>query len=303
MIKKVSLVICSLLIVSAILVAGCTQPASPPAPAPAPSPVPAPKPTPAPAPAPKPEPVTINIEMEPAGHWHATRAKTLTFVVTDANANPVKGLEATVTIKSLASSRASNIEATDNGDGTYSAEYTANNIGSGYSMAYTAGISFEHDGTKYFDAWPVEVVRDGNEGIMPEINGTTYAYQVRYGWDPGHIHANDDDEEKVSMYFEPRRAIQEGSEINTEQPWQNTFNHIVGLEATVLVESTDGTVSETITATYRGLGVYRAQRVFSVAEVGERKEYVVSFLFTDPYNNFSIDKSETSYPLVAVAEH
>ena len=63
------------------------------------------------------------------------------------------------------------------------------------------------------------------------------------------------------------------------------------------------TVSETLTAIYRGLGIYRAQRAFSVAEVGERKEYVVSFLFTDLYNNFSIDKSETSYPLVAVAPH
>jgi hypothetical protein len=27
-------------------------------------------------------------------------------------------------------------------------------------------------------------------------------------------------------------------------------------------------------------------------------EYTVSFLFTDPFNGFTIDKAETSYPMV-----
>jgi hypothetical protein len=206
-----------------------------------------------------------------------------------------------VAIKSHGSDRARNIEAADNGDGSYSADYTANNIGSGYALAYSVSFSFEYQGNKYFDAWPVEVVRDGREDIMPVIGGTKYAYQVRYGWDPGHIHA--DDEEKVNLIFEPRRAIQTGDQLNTEQPWRNTFNHLQGMEATVLVESVDGSVSETLPATYVGLGVYRAQRIFSEAEVGERKEYKVSFLFTDPFNSFTIDKAETSYPLVAVEEH
>ncbi len=250
---------------------------------------------------PTPEPAVLNIEMTPTGHWHATRAKTLTFAVTDESGNPVTGLSPTVAIKSHGSDDVRNIAAADNGDGSYSADYTANDVGSGYSLAYSVSFSFEYEHNKYFDAWPVEVVRDGNEGIMPTIGGTRYAYQVRYGWDPGHIDAND--EEKVNLIFEPRRATQTGDQINIEQPWQNTFNHIPGLEATVLVESTDGSVSETLTATYIGLGIYRAQRIFSEAEVGARKEYKVSFLFTDTFNNFTIDKEETSYPLVAVEEH
>ncbi len=250
---------------------------------------------------PAPEPAVLNIEMTPTGHWHATRTKTLVFTVKDESGNPVTALVSNVSVKRFGSDSVRNIEATDNGDCSYSADYTASNVGSGYSLAYGIGFSFEYEGNTYFDAWPVEVVRDGREDIMPTVGGTMYAYQVRYAWDPGHVHAND--ENKVSLIFEPRRAIQTGGDLNIEQPYRNTFNHLQGIEAHVLIESTDGSVSETLTATYRGLGIYRAQRVFSEAEVGERKEYVVSFLFTDPYNNFSIDKSETSYPLVAVSEH
>ncbi len=278
--RKIILISILSIIVVIPLLAGCTQASSS---------------------EPTPEPAVLNIEMTPTGHWHATRVKTLIFAVTDESGNPVTGLSPTVAIKSYGSDRARNIEAAGNGDGSYSADYTANNIGSGYALAYSVSLSFEHEGNKYFDAWPVEVVRDGNEGIMPTIGGTKYAYQVRYGWDPGHIHASD--EEKVNLIFEPRRAIQTGDQLNTEQPWRNTLNHLPDLEATVLVESTDGSVSETLPATYIGLGVYRAQRVFSEAEVGTGKEYKVSFLFTDTFNNFTIDKAETSYPLVAVEEH
>jgi hypothetical protein len=71
-----------------------------------------------------------------------------------------------------------------------------------------------------------------------------------------------------------------------------------------LIESKDGTISEELHAEYRGLGVYRAQRVFSEAEVGhDGRDYTVSFLFTDPFNNYTIDAAETSYPLRAVPEH
>ncbi len=278
--RKIILVSILSIMVAIPLLAGCTQ---------------------APSSEPAPEPAVLNIEMTPTGHWHATRTKTLTFAVTDEAGNPVTGLVSNVSVKRHGSDSVRNIEAADNGDGSYSADYTANNVGSGYSLAYSIGFSFEHEGNTYFDAWPAEVVRDGREDIMPTVGGTMYAYQVRYAWDPGHVHAND--ENKVSLIFEPRRAIQTGGALNTEQPYRNTFNHLQGIVATVLVESTDGSVSETLTATYRGLGVYRAERVFSEAEVGERREYKVSFLFTDPFNNFTIDKTETSYPLVAVGDH
>ncbi len=241
---------------------------------------------------------TLVIDMTAPGHWHVTRPKILNFTVTDEGGNPVIGLSPAVTVKTLAGS-VDTISASDNGDGTYSAEYTALDIGSGYSMAYTISFHVQYDGAEYFEAWPVEVVRDGNEGITPTINGTLYAYQVRYGWDPGTIYASDTD--TVNMYFEPRRAIQEGSDLNTQQPWRNTFNHLPDLEPTVIVQSLDGRIMETLVPTYVGLGIYRAERVFSVAEVGAWTEYTVSFLFTDSYNGFNLDSAETAYPLIVSA--
>lgn len=239
----------------------------------------------------------VKIDMTPPGHWHVTRAKTLSFTVSDGG-NPVAGLSPTITVKTFAGT-AETLSATDNGDGTYSADYVAKDIGAGYAMAYSVLFSIEYNGVSYFDAWPVEVVRDGSEDIMPTINETLYAYQVRYGWDPGTIHASDTD--LVNMYFEPRRAIQEGIDINTQQPWRNSFNHLTDLVPTVLVQSADGRVSEILDTTYTGLGVYRAQRIFSVAEVGAWTDYTVSFLFTDPYNGFEIDASETAYNLTVSA--
>ncbi len=194
-----------------------------------------------------------------------------------------------VTVKTLQGS-VDEVAATDDGDGIYSAEYAAFDIGGGYASAYSVAFLFEYEGSRYFEAWPAEVVRDGNEGIMPTIGGTMHAYQVRYGWDPAGAMAG----EEVTMYLEPRRSIQTGDEINTEQPWRNTFNHISDLEdVSVLVETADGEFVASLDATYAGLGIYRA--TFTPASAGEFK---VSFLFTDPANGFTIDKGETSYPLM-----
>ncbi len=281
--RKVQLVICSLLIVIAFLAVGCAKPAPPPAPPSAPAPAPAPKPAP---------PAVLNIEMEPAGHWHVTRAKTLSFTVTDEGGNPVTGLKPTITVKTHEET-VSLINAIDNGDGSYSADYIAKDIGSGYAIAYNVLFSFEREGSHYADAWPVEVVRDGNEGILPTLQSTLYSYQVRYGWDPGSIAAGDE----VTMYFEPRRAIQTGDDINTEMPWRNTFNHIIDLEnISVVIEAANGSEVATLNPAYAGLGIYRVN--YTPTSAGE---YEVSFLFTDPSNGFTIDKAETSYPLVVKA--
>ena len=266
------------------LVTACATPTSAPTPAPAPAPAPAPTP----APAPKP-PVVLSIEMEPAGHWHVTRSKTLNFTVADDAGNPEAGLNPTVTIKSLDGTLVK-ISANDNGDGSYSADYTAIDVGTGYAMAYSVSFSFEHEGTRYVEAWPVEVVRDGNERIMPTLGGTVYSYQVRYAWVPGRVAPGDE----VTMYFEPRRALQTGDQLNTEQPWRNTFNHLPDLEnISVVVETVAGSQVATLTPTYSGLGIYQAK--YTPTSAGE---YKVSFLFIDPFNGYTIDKAETSYPLV-----
>ncbi len=233
---------------------------------------------------------SLNIEIDPLGHWHLTRAKPLTFTVTDAGDNPVTGLEPTVTVKTAAGSVDVLGQVVDNDDGTYTVEYTALDLGSGYSAAYSIGIAFSYEGFRYSNHWPAEVVRDGNEGITPTLGGTMYSYQVRYAWVPGRIASGDE----VTMYFEPRRAIQTGDELNTEQPWSNTFNHILDLEnISVVVETAAGSTVATLTPTYSGLGMYRVK--YTPASAGDFK---VSLLFTDPFNGFTIDSAETSYPLI-----
>ncbi len=262
--KKITILLASVLIVSTLLVSCAGQPQS--------------------------KGPSLNIELGPIGHWHVTKDKLLTFTVTDANGNPITGLKPTVTVKTLAGSVDTLGEVAGNGDGTYSVEYTALDLGSGYSAGYSIGIAFSYQGTNYSNHWTAEVVRDGNERIMPTLGSTMYSYQVRFAWDPGHIAPGDE----VTIYFEPRRAIQTGEQINTEQPWLNTFNHLIDLEnVSVVVETITGSPVATLTPTYSGLGIYQAK--YTPTSAGE---YKVSFLFTDPSNGYTIDKGETSYPLV-----
>lgn len=240
----------------------------------------------------------LTISLIAVGHWHATWPKILNFTVTDEAGNPVAGLSPVVTVKSMAGTVTA-ISAKDKGDGTYSATYRPWDIGSGHSMAYSISFRVQYNDVEYFNAWPVEVQRDGNESIIVTVDDTRYAYQVLYGWDPGTIHASDTD--LVDMYFEPLRAVQEGSTLNRFQLYLNSYNHLTDLEPTILLESQDGLVSEMLIPTYIGLGVYRAQRIFSVAEVGDSKKYKVSFLFTDPYNGYSIEPEKTAFSLTVSA--
>ncbi|MCX6024502.1 MAG: hypothetical protein NTZ05_22775 [Chloroflexi bacterium] len=107
----------------------------------------------------------------------------------------------------------------------------------------------------------------------------------------------------VTFSFEPRRAIAEGEALaDRRQPWRNIGNHLPGLTATVLIRSKDGAVLEEVPASYAGLGVYRAARLFTPSEVGEGRAYLVSLLFTDPYNGESIGVENNTYPLEVSGE-
>lgn len=231
----------------------------------------------------------LKIALTPPGHWHATRAKKLTFTVMDAaTGQPVAGLRPEVTVRTLSGS-SDKLTAADNGDGSYTAEYTAREIGPAYSTFYTIGFAVEKDGTQHFDAWPVEVVRDGNEGIMPMMAGSKYAYQVRYGWSPGIAKVGSE----VTMYFEPRRALQTGDKLNTTQPFRNTFIHLPSLHNAKVIVEKDGQLVDEMAARYAGIGIYTAKKTFN-----EPGEYLVSMLFSDSANGFALDKAETSYPLL-----
>lgn len=234
----------------------------------------------------------LAITMESPGHWHVTRSKHLLFHVTDAAGNGVSGLKPRVSVRTL-SGDVEQLTVTDGGGGTYAARYTAWEIGSGYATSYSAVFSAEHEGRTYLDAWPFEVVRDGREDIFK--GDGRYSYQVRYGWVPGRPVA--DGQRPVTFCFEPRRALKEGDALDHKQPWRTPSEHLPGLAATVVITSADGAIHDELPAIYSGLGVYTAEHVFSPDEVGAGREYVVSFVFTDPYNEENIGVEDNAYPL------
>ncbi len=186
----------------------------------------------------------------------------------------------------------------DEGGGVYTLEYTPAELG-----AYALIARFNYEGQEFVSA-PVafETARDGEEGIKVEAKGTSYVYQIRYNWVPGHIHASDKD--KVRLVFEVMRGIPEGEKINWEQPWRNAFNHVGNAEhPEVIIESADGKVKEELHPVYMGKGIYEAERLFSVAEVGEQgRDYTVRFVFTDPHHGAQVTH-EQPYPLHASAPH
>lgn len=237
-------------------------------------------------------PEGLSIEMESPGHWHFGHEKLLIFTVTDDQGAPVSGLSPTVVVKAGTGTVTELSEVLDNGDGTYAVEYTAPEVGSGYALGYSIGFAADHQGTHYSNFWPAEVVRDGREDILPEVDGTLYAYQVRYGWSPGSPQPGDE----VTFFFEPRRAIQTGADINTEQPFRNTFNHLPDLtDATFLVQAPDGS-SQELPAEYAGLGIYGT--AYTPAQEGD---YTVSLLFTDPANEAQIGQNDNAYVLTVAS--
>ena len=249
-------------------------------------------------------PDAFAISLEDPGHWHVLRSKKLLFKVTDtASGQGVAGLSPVVHIhragaKSVTERSLEKGQVQDEGQGIYSLEYTPAEIGS-----YAFHMVLLHEGQAFSSpGWAAEVVRDGLEGIRVEANGTSYVYQIRYNWSPGHAHASDTD--KVKLVFEVLRGVQEGAAINWGQPFRNTFDHVTNAEhPEVLVRSVDGQVAEELHPVYRGRGIYEAERVFTVAEVGEAREYQVVFVFTDPYNGAEVSNAEEPYHLRVSAPH
>ena len=238
-------------------------------------------------------PAVFAIHVEPIGHWHVFKPKELRFGVAQGASAPAKtGLNLVVQVAQAGSAGCAeysveNGEVKDEGDGVYAVVYCPSSIG---SYALTARFTYQQ---QEFVSEPAafDVVRDGEEGISVDARGTSHVYQVRYNWDPGDILADDTDE--VKLLFEVMRGIPEGGDINRKQPWLNAFNHITNAERPeVLIESEDGSVSDTIHPVYKGYGVYQAHRRFSRAEVGQGKEYAVRFIFTDPHNGARVTHVE-----------
>lgn len=249
---------------------------------------------------------TYTFLMEPPGHWHVYWRKRVRFSVRDRMTEelmPDKNLEVTVTRASdpkvTATFSVLRGQVTDEGEGLYSMEFMPLAL-----TPHAFSVAFrEEDGSVHSSQpWSVEIARDGEEGIRAESpdGDKAYVYQVRYDWSAGPIHA--DDTEPVTLTFELMRGHQEGDDINWEQPWLNSFDHVTDAQNVVAeITTAEGeTVIDTVAAEYRGMGVYQAKRVFPASEVGrEGKTYGVTFRFTDPYNGASV-ANEEAYGLEVV---
>jgi hypothetical protein len=244
-----------------------------------------------------------DISIEPIGHWHVFDSKMLTIHVTDPSDNSgIAGLDLLVQFtrvgsESVTERSVSGDRVIDMGDGTYTVEYEPSTIG-----AYALLARFTVDEREYASSpVPFEVAKAGEEGILAVADGTPFVYQIRYVWEPGHIHASDDHGAVLS--FEIMRGVETGDAINWAQPWSNTFDHVTEVEtARVELVSADGTVVETLLPNYQGRGIYEADRLFTVAEVGDGRGYMVQFTFTDAMNMAEVTHAEP-FHLQAVPSH
>lgn len=242
------------------------------------------------------------LAMEPAGHWHVGHAKTVQFSITDAETGELvhDQQDLQVQIVRAGSDRVTtrSVDAGDItflGDGVYTLEYTPSSF-----SPYAFSARVEDDGQVFAsEPWIVEIAKAGEEGIRVDANGTTNVYQIRYFWDPGHVHAGSED--PATLSFEVMRATQEGDAINWDQPWSNTFDHVInGDHVEVTLTSTDGNMSEELHAIYKGKGIYEVERGFATEEMGhDGMDYEVMFHFTDPYNGAEVSNEEAFHLHVA----
>jgi len=249
----------------------------------------------------------LTIAVKAIPHWHIFDTAKIEFTVTDnASGKGKAGLSPVVQMHQRGTEQVTTWslekgQVKDLGNGAYTLEFTPATV-----SAYAVVVRVTQNGEESVSV-PVafDTSRAGEEGIKAEVGGKAYVYQVRYAWEPavvpGHVFASDKD--KVRLVFETMRGIQEGNDINWKEPWLNLFDHITNADRpAVLVKSMDGKVAQEIQAKYMGRGVYQAERLFTMAEVGAEMSYEATFVFTDPYNGAKVQNSKP-FSLHAVAPH
>ncbi len=217
------------------------------------------------------------ITLEPPGHVHTFREADLTFKVTTEDEEPVTGLSPIVArqFQGADSARESSEgDVVDNGDGTYTWKRTFNDAG-----VYVLTFKFEDDGVTYSNSFPLATSKAGGERIFcPSEDNPEFVYQIRWEVTPGHIHAGGE----ATFQIELKRSINE--EINTEQPWQNTLDHLTpedlkpaGSLPKVAIGSADG--EEEVAVEYKGVGIYEVTHTFG--HVDEDTTYWLHVTFED----------------------
>lgn len=239
----------------------------------------------------------MEISVSDIGHWHVFDAKELTVSV--ATEDGMAAAAPVIQIARVGSDRVSSYgddQVLAEGDGVYKVTYTPSSIG-GYALVAKVPV-----GDEWVVSAPVafEVARAGDEGVKATVDGTDYVYQIRYNWDPGHIHASED--HGAALVFELLRGIPTGADINWDRPWTNAFDHVSGATVMATLTTEDGAVNETLSLDYAGRGIYRGERLFLPDEVGHERFYDVRLTFNDPFND-AVVKSPDAYVMRAVAAH
>lgn len=230
-----------------------------------------------------PEPPVLAVA--PVGHWHVFTRKKVTVSATDAHGRGVPGLDLQIEIAAARGARTELASSKglvhDEGGGRYTFDFTPTETGAYALLARSgAGVS---------PPLAFEIARDGEEGIRVDAGGTSFVYQIRYVWLPGEIHASD---QKVKLSFEVMRGIPRGSDIDWSKPWSNAFDHVDAAREPVVVVESEG-LREQLAASYKGLGIYEAERSFPAAEVGPKgREYRVRLTLFDPVSGAKVTHAE-----------
>jgi hypothetical protein len=217
------------------------------------------------------------ITMEPPGHVHTFGEADLTFKVTDEEEEPVTDLSPIVARQFQGSDRVSETgegDIVDNGDGTYTWKRSFNDAG-----VYVLTFKFEDDGIMYSNSFPLETSKAGGERIYcPSEDNPEFAYQIRWEAVPGHIHGGNE----AAFEIELKRSS--NKEVNTEQPWLNSFDHLTpddlkpaGSLPEVAIGSADG--EESADVEYKGMGIYEVKHTFG--DIHEDATYWLHVTFED----------------------
>ncbi len=235
----------------------------------------------------------FTITAKPFTHWHTLNYQKVEFTVTDKATGqgkaglPVEIQIAHATTQQITTRSVADKGVKDEGKGVYSINTSAPEF---YPYAFT--LRFVYNGQQFVSQpFVTEITKAGEEGIRVEAKGTSYVYQIRNFWRPGDVRASNNI--SVLLSFEVMRGVPEGTAINWTAPWTNFAEHVIDAQnPKIIVESRDGIVKVELPAVNKGKGVYEANRIFSVAEVGKAMDYDVRLVFIDPYHGAQVSSAK-----------
>jgi len=232
-------------------------------------------------------------------HFHGfTTTDTLFFKVTNSKGEPKVGLTPTITYTMKGTTtilEAKTGDIIDNHDGIYYWRTTFPGAGTSFPSGgfWVLTFKFTDNDMQFSNAFPLETSWPGGEKIFyPDSATAQYAYMVRWNLFPGAVRGGLD---TANFYVELKRSI--NTPVNTVKAFLNTFDHLEpedlvpsGSKPVVIVAS--ATTQDTLSVTYSGVGVYKAQlanKVFPTVATPTR--YWLHVVFADSLGTIDQDGS------------